>query len=287
MNQNNNLSILPFYTSVDELSHNRPYAYGEVYPLYCPIGAVPPFQIVRLHNEATISQVNLHNVKDGSVTNINTKIAANGMKRKMYADYGYDIVLNPYIVSSDITTAEGQYFLTVKMSDGQEYISDIFTVVGDMSGFLQMIWWDSSDLIMDDRRIVYTDNYRNVLWLNTQIGKPDYDFDEEGEERDGYFFAEKMISSKRYKFTFLANEQICDVMRFIRMSDFIRIRDRYGNVYRCDTFLCTPKWQEQGNLASMEVEFTCDTVAKKLANGFIRNAYEGDYSDAFNDDFYR
>ena len=36
--RNNNLSVLPFYTNVDEQNHRRPYAYGEVYPLFSQAG---------------------------------------------------------------------------------------------------------------------------------------------------------------------------------------------------------------------------------------------------------
>ena len=41
-NFNNSLSILPFYESLEEQNHRKSYAYGETYPLYVPMGAVPP-----------------------------------------------------------------------------------------------------------------------------------------------------------------------------------------------------------------------------------------------------
>ena len=72
-------------------------------------------------------------------------------------------------------------------------------------------------------------------------------------------------------------------MRFIRLSDIVEVRDQYGNLYRADTFLITPKWETQGDLASVEVEFTCDTVAKKIGYAITNNL--GDYNDDYNDDF--
>ena len=56
-------------------------------------------------------------------------------------------------------------------------------------------------------------------------------------------------------------------MRFIRMSDHIRIVDGYGREYLPDTFLITPKWEVQGDLASVEIEFQTATVAKKIGRG--------------------
>jgi hypothetical protein len=140
---------------------------------------------------------------------------------------------------------------------------------------------------MDGCRIAYNNvygqqNFRNTLWLQTQIGKPDYEFDEQGEQRDGLFFPEKMLSWKKYKMTILASEYLCDVMRFIRLSDLVFVRDQFGNKYRCDTFLITPKWEVQGDLASVEIEFTCDTVAKKIGRGRI---YLGSFNDDYNDDY--
>ena len=89
----------------------------------------------------------------------------------------------------------------------------------------------------------------------------------------------------KYKCVILAPEYLCDVMRFIRMSDYVIVKDRYGHSYRCDTFLCTPKWETQGNLASVEMEFTCETVAKKVGRGYIRLGQGDDFNDDFNNDF--
>ena len=122
------------------------------------------------------------------------------------------------------------------------------------------------------------------MYLCTELGKPEYQFEEEGENRDGYFFPEKQISEKTYRAMCLAPEYLCDVMRFIRMADYVVITDKYGRSYDCDTFLITPKWQTQGDLASVEIEFETATVVKKIGRGYtITN--KGDYNNDFNNDF--
>ena len=284
--RNNNLSVLPFYpwNKQDEMNHNRPYAYGAVYPLYSPLGSVPPFQILIPHTAATIGGASLERVGDGTITDITTKMVNTGLEKVSYTSLGYDIILYKSLAPSNITTAEGQYIIHVWLSDESEYVSDIITVVADVSGMIRLQWYDYSDLVMDGGCIAYSNGFKNVLWLPTLLGKPEYDFTEEGETRDGYFFPEKQISEKRYKCTFLAPEYLCDVMRLIRLSDVVEVTDNYGNDYKCDTFLFTPKWQDQGDLASVEVEFTCDTVAKKIGRGYtIGNG--ADFNDDFNNDF--
>ena len=72
-------------------------------------------------------------------------------------------------------------------------------------------------------------------------------------------------------------------MRLIRLSDYVKITDRWGHVYRADTFLMTPQWQTQGDLASVEVEFTANTIAKKIPRPL---SVVGDYNDDYNDDYF-
>lgn len=269
------------------MNHRRSYAYGEVYPLYTPMGSVPPFQIIRVHNGATVSTATLH-LPDGTQKgNIKSALDGSGLKVQQYAQSGYDIVIFPSLAPMAITTEEGRYYIRLSMSDGTVYYSDIFTVTGITSGLLAIQWYDFKDLVMDNGRIAYTDangvqNYRNILYLNTQLGKPEYTFEEEGEQRDGYFFLEKIISEKTYKCVILASEYLCDVMRFIRMSDVVFIRDQFGNTYRADTFLINPTWQDQGDVASVEIEFTCDTVAKKIGRGV---EVLGEFNDDYNNDY--
>lgn len=269
------------------MNHRRSYAYGEVYPLYTPLGSVPPFQIIRPHNSATVSTATLH-LPDGTQKgDIKSALDGSGLKVQQYAQSGYDIVIFPSLAPMAITTEEGRYYIRLSMSDGTVYYSDIFTVTGITGGLLAIQWYDFKDLVMDNGRIAYTDangvqNYRNILYLNTQLGKPEYTFEEEGEQRDGYFFLEKIISEKTYKCVILASEYLCDVMRFIRMSDVVFIRDQFGNTYRADTFLINPKWEEQGDVASVEIEFTCDTVAKKIGRGV---EVLGEFNDDYNNDY--
>jgi hypothetical protein len=157
-------------------------------------------------------------------------------------------------------------------------------MVNNLTPFLRIEWYNDEDFIMDGARIVYQNpTFVNRLYFATELGKPEYTFTEEGEQRDGYYFPEKQLSEKTYKCTVLAPEYLCDVMRLIRMADHVRITDKYGRQYLADTFLITPKWQEQGDLASVEIEFETSTVAKKIGRGILPSS--GDFNNDFNDDF--
>lgn len=195
----------------------------------------------------------------------------------------YDVIVYQGLLPFTNSFQNGQYY--AKMSDGTNtWYSEIFTVVNDIAPYLKLEWWDTEDLAMDAGTIVYANpSFKNVLYLDSDIAKPQYIFDEEGETRDGYFFPIKQISEKRYKFAFFASEYLLDVMRFIRMSDYASITF-HGQTYSLDTFLITPEWEKNGDVASVEAEFDTATVAKKIGVGYIK-AQRGDFNDDFNNDF--
>jgi hypothetical protein len=131
---------------------------------------------------------------------------------------------------------------------------------------MKIEWYDVEDFLFDAGAIVYSDGYKNEMFFDAEIGMPEYEFEEEVAERNGYQFPISQISYKKYKFTLLVPEEVCDVMRFIRLSDHIRISTK-NDTYEATSFLMTPTWAEQGYLAEVACEFTTDTVAKKIGKG--------------------
>lgn len=280
---NNNISPLPWYTDIAEQNHRLSYSYGEVYPLFTLANTLLPFQIIREHRANSIQYVRLYK-KDGTlVGDLLSRMTSAGLTIKSFTDYGYDVIVFGGGLPVMDSQLSGQYYAV--MNDGvQTWYSEVWTVVQDVSPYLKIEWYDLEDFIFDGGRICYASaGYKNMLYFATEIGKPEYTFNEEGETRDGFFFPEKQLSEKTYKAQVMAPEYICDVMRFIRMADIVTIRDKYGREYHCDTFLITPKWETQGNLASVEIEFETDTVAKKIGLGYKPAA--GDFNNDYNDDY--
>lgn len=280
---NNNLSVLPWYENINFQNHRLSYAYGNIYPLFTPDRRLLPFQIQRPLRSNALT-VFLHDRNGTQIANITTQMYQTGLQVVPFAAFGYDIIVYPGLMPMNITTPEGLYY--ARITDGvQTWYSEMFTIVRDISGYLKIEWWDVDNLVFDAGQIVYKNPaFRNVLYLCTEIGKPEYTFEEDGETRDGYFFPEKQISEKTYKFTFLAPEFICDAIRLIRLSDHVNIYAK-GQVYDCDTFLITPKWQTQGDIASVEAEFQCATVVKKIGRGVSIIGTGGDFNNDYNNDF--
>ena len=281
---NNNLSVLPWYTSIEQQNARKWWAYNRVYPLFTPALFMLPFQILRTHRSGTtISSFRVYTKAGVLVGNYTQAIRDAGITIKQFTSLGYDVIVFGGQMPVFTRFADGQYYAAI--SDGtQTWYSEIFTVVNYIEPYLKITWWDLSDFTMDAGTIVYTNpSYKNVLYLQSDIAKPEYTFEEEGETLDGYFFPTKQISEKRYRFNFLASEYLLDVMRFIRMADFAEI-EYHGQRYSLDTFLITPEWEDNGDVAAVEAVFDTATVAKKIGLGYIK-AKRGGFNDDFNNDF--
>lgn len=159
--------------------------------------------------------------------------------------------------------AAGTYWL--QLTSGDVWYSEMFTY-GAVPN-VRLEWNDVSDLSLPDGKIPYSRGYVNRVWLNTAVGRPEYEIEKEGDERDGYFFMEKGISRKSYRMTFFAPEYLCDALRLVPVSDVVKIWDtsRGASVeYDVDDVDMEVEWLEQGNYASVTITFHTDTVVKNL-----------------------
>ena len=284
---NNNLSVLPWYTSIEQQNARKWWVYGRVYPLFTPAGYLLPFQIIRPHlsNAPSVTAFRLYTKNGQLIGNFTQQINEAGIYIKQFASLGYDVIVFPSLFPIFSSLENGQYY--AQLSDNSTvWVSEIFTVVNDIEPYLKIEWYDTDDFVMDAGTIVYKNpSFKNVLYLDSSIAKPEYPFDEEGETRDGYFFPIKQISEKHYRFKFFASEYLLDVMRLIRMADYATI-EYHGQKYNLDTFLITPEWEDNGDVASVEAEFDTATVAKKIGRGYLAaSGNKGDFNNDFNNDF--
>ena len=280
---------MPFYASSQLQNARKWWTYGRVYPLFCPAGFLLPFQVMTEHVANAVIQIAYlfdANNDINPVADLTTRVRNNTTKKE-FATLGYDVWVFPGQLPVINSLQNGRYYIRLQIGYGSTIItrvSEIFTVVNDIQPYLKITWWDVDDFVMDAGTIVYKNPaFKNVLYLQADLAKPEYPFEEEGETRDGYFFPTKQISEKRYRFHFLASEYLLDVMRFIRMADFAEI-EYHGQRYSLDTFLITPEWESEGDVAAVEAVFETATVAKKIGSGYIK-ALRGDFNDDFNNDY--
>ena len=277
---NNNISPLPFYDNIALQNHRKNYAFGQVYPLITYKNFLLPFHVI-LSAGTAIQYVRLYNFNTGGHIDITDSMIDNGLA---IVDHSNFKILR-YFANLPISGIgnEGLHYLQINIEDLGVIYSDVFTITNRIEDCLLIEYTNSYNFELKNSIIDFTDNFKFRCYLHTQIGKPEYVFEEEATERMGYSFIKSQVSKKTYKFTFLAPEYLCDALRIVRMCDSKQIITAL-QTYDLTTFNMVPEWEEQGDIASVECEFETDTV---IANIGGRDASElgGDFSNDFSNDF--
>lgn len=277
---NNNISPLPFYDNLALQNHRKDYAFGQVYPLITYRNMLLPFQVV-LRSGTTVNWVRLYNFNTGKYTDITKSMKENGLAIKSYT--GFKLLKYPGTLPIVEIKHEGQYYLAIYISGLGTIYSDVFTVCNKVDDYLLIEYYNSYNFELKNGVIDFSDNFKFRCYLNTQVGKPEYDFEEEATERMGRVFIESQVSKKIYKFTFVAPEYLCDALRIVRLCENKQITSR-EQIYDLTTFSMEPEWEEQGDLAAVECEFETDTVIATIG-GYEPVPLGGDFNIDYNNDF--
>lgn len=277
---NNNISPLPFYGNIALQNHRKDYAFGQVYPLITYRNMLLPFQVV-LASGILVNWVRLYNFNTGKFIDITRSMKENGLTIKSYT--GFKLLKYPGTLPIVEIKHEGLYYLAISISGLETIYSDIFTVCNKVDDYLLIEYSNSYNFELKNGVVDFSDSFKFKCYLNTQIGKPEYDFEEEATERMGYTFIESQVSKKIYKFTFLAPEYLCDALRIVRLCENKKITSKL-QTYDLTTFSMEPEWEDQGDLAAVECEFETDTVIANIG-GYEPTLLGGDFNNDYNNDY--
>lgn len=270
----NNISPLPFYPNASWQNHRKEYAYGQVYPLIASIDTLLPFQIVvDGGTEARIDGLTIVSYKTGYSRRIDQEMEDAGMTITSYPEMDISVISFPGDDPGlQAYLSEGPYYLIISVSTSKgrsSYYSEIFTLRKDVSDYLEIQYGNTQNLATKNGIIQFEGGFKFKCYLDTQVGKPEYVFEEEATERMGYTFIESQVSKKIYRFTFLAPEYLCDALRIARLCDTKQIKTKL-QTYDLSTFSMQPQWEEQGDLAAVECEFETDTVIANLGGTYVK-----------------
>lgn len=176
---------------------------------------------------------------------------------------------------------EGMYYIRLTNQDQWEYYSEVFSITNSTDNCIELEYRNNSgNFYLKNGLISFANNFYFKVMLQTEIGKPEYSFEEEATKRLGYSFVESQVSKKIYKFTILAPEYLCDALRIVRLCDIKAITTKY-DTFEPITFDMNVEWQEQGDLASVTCEFEVDTVITNFGGPLDFGDYNKDYSSDY------
>lgn len=275
------ISPLKFYDDFHKQNRYRSFAYGHVAPLITNPNVVSPFQLIVSGN---VSEVYVRNA------NTNKRVTGNVVEKfkdaglRNVSKNGYKVLLFLGIFPlSGVIDYEGQYWLEIH--SGGWYYSEVFCFDNNIDDCLKVEYWNpEGDFALKNGIIVLgSENFHFILLLKSELGKPEYSFEEEATKRLGYSFIESQVSKKTYKFNTVIPEYLCDAMRIIRLCSQKKITCK-GETYDAITFNMEVDWQEQGDLASVTCEFDVDNIITNLG-GFKHENLGGDFNNDYNNDY--
>ena len=261
------INILPWHDSLQLQHHNKWYAYGNYYCMPTPAGFLVPFQFRRPATGAAVTALEVINVATAAATDILATAQASGLEVALYTSDGYDLIIYPSTLSVG-SFPVGRHYLRM-VEGGNTWYSEVFNFVDTTAGLVKVEWWHDGDFCYPSGRVRYNFPYKGRAYFKTDIGKPEYTFEQTVSERNGKNFKLKQISAKQYKFVFLAPEYIADAFRQVPLHDFVEITNHNdGRVYEVDEInMGSPDWQDRGDLAAITVDFQTDTVIVKSGSG--------------------
>lgn len=279
MNTFNNFSPLAFREKSMKATYKKWYAYGKEFALPFSTTELPPFQftVANLPSfDPTTVEVFLVDEATGTRVATGVKIKVDTMDEHnsvLYVSPGSNV----YAKSIE----PGVYRAEFAIPEGETYVSTPICVTDGIetnTNFVKLEYWNDEKLAYPNGFVTTgTDNdFKFQMYIPTTFFKPKYEFEEEITKRAGYKFLELQTCNKVFGFNFLAPEYICDALRLVRLSDYIRF-SHDGEYYNALNFEYNPDWQDNGYLAAIECQFETDTIIQKLPS-FNRRDRESFYN---------
>lgn len=279
MNTFNNFSPLAFREKSQKATYKKWYAYGKEFALPFSTTELPPFQftVTNLPSfDPTTVEVFLVNEATGVRSETGIKIKVDTMNEHnsvLYVSPGSNVYaksMEPGVYRAEFTIPEGETYVStpICVTEGIE----------TNTNFVKLEYWNDEKLAYPNGFVTTgTDNdFKFQMYIPTTFFKPKYEFEEEITKRAGYKFLELQTCNKVFGFNFFAPEYICDALRLVRLSDYIRF-SHDGEYYNALNFEYSPDWQNNGYLAAIECQFETDTIIQKLPS-FNRRDRESFYN---------
>lgn len=265
MEVHNNFSPLAFRKKESKATYEKWYAFGKNYAIPASANTLTPFQFTELNIpvfDTNTIEVEVINEETGEPKKSGVYVSFDVMP-----EHGGVLYVSPGKNSFREALPRGTYRARFSIGD-EVYISTPFCVIPGIetsSKYLLIEYWNDEKIAYPGGFITTGANndFRYQMYVPATICKPKYEFEEELTKRAGYKFLELQTSTKVYAFTFVAPEFICDAMRLIRLSDYIRI-SHDGEYYNALNFEFDVDWQEQLYLAAVDCQFETDSIIQKL-----------------------
>jgi hypothetical protein len=140
-----------------------------------------------------------------------------------------------------------------------------------MANYLSISWWNDHDL----GDIVYQNGFKNKIYLDVEVEKPEYNTTIESDlNGDAVEIAKFRKWEKVYRFEAWMQEDLVDAFTLMQIHDNIEVTLQSGDVIQVAKhgLRCEPAWEEIGCLAKCVVSFAENYI---VAGNCDENLYFG------------
>lgn len=262
----NDLNTIKWYSSIQERNDSQKRATGPKYNLIASIYRFPPFDFTFDPTGGSITYFRLHSLEDGSITNIIQPLVDTGLSDNQESNQGspFDAYRYPSGVNAPLGITPGVYYAEIHDNASGIWYTDDILFVDDVDKMVTLEWWHMEKFKYAGRFIKYDYPFKHRCVFPTEIGKPIYQINKQGNTRDGKFFPSQTVSYKEHRFWFIAPEHLLDALRVVDQHDCKQIKHK-GKTYDVDEIRWNIDWVADGNIAHVECIFITDTVA--VVNG--------------------
>lgn len=283
------LSPLKFYDALEKQERYKSYAYGHVSPLVMKLNVLDSFQLIIPDVAGKQDKIIGAYIFDAKTNreplhiNYINGLIKNGLTHSRL--HNYTVVTYPGMLPLIDIKFESNYYLKLETNAGIDYYSEVFCFTNSVNEYLEIMYNNPEGYFFTKHGIVDLTTISFIVRLRTELGKPEYGFEEEATKRLGYNFIESQISKKTYKFNAILPEYLCDALRLIRLCSNKTLRSK-GEEYEMLSFDMDIDWQDQGDLASANCEFEVDNIIANLG-GYSADklGFGGDFNKDYNADF--
>lgn len=272
--------VLKWYRSILDQEHRKDYAHGVVPVLQYPINILPPFQLAIAKGE-NVSGLEIISFKDNTETDILSEATTAGLTVLEIENENYDNAMYPSTVRLTITDFDkGGYYLRLTDSANNIFYSEVFTLTDNIAEHIKLVWCHNRDFQVGGRAVFrYTNTggtgngYKNYVYLDTYIVKPQYEYERDVRNRDGKVFPLKQIRKKVHRFEVIAQESILDALSLVELHDVVKLYDRRGYEMKVEEItMGQASWLGPGNIAAVTFSVVSDiSVSSVYGNGLQNN----------------
>jgi hypothetical protein len=225
---------LPFYDSLTKQDVTRT---GAIIPIHCPQNQLPSFELcMGAGNAATVAVSTVTSVKLVTSDGVETEIIsyfANPPKVYHPTDPNFNtyIKYNGAAFNPGILMPLGVYYVKLAtLKDPGIYYSDYIRIdkVSVISANFTKIVFSNTD---NFGNLLYEDSFAQQVWLEATLNNPSHEMVNVGEERDGIFIAEKIVSKYIYSLIAYVSRGLYSCLMRLSQHDTITITDEVGNTY--------------------------------------------------------